>query len=128
VTAEELQEKLGFWVRTLRLRDWDIRAEIVSRADLKENDCGGCVEWMHAKKVAEIQILEAADYRDGFRNGRALDQELTLVHELLHLIIGTFSRPENETKEWELLEQAIHAISLGLIELERKHADLTPAG
>lgn len=103
--------------------DWDIEAHIVRKHDLKQDDCGGCIEYLHGKKRADIQILAEEDVKDSWEwKG---DQELTLVHELVHLHVGTFyDDAEEDSREWRLYEQAIHAISLALVALDRRETTI----
>lgn len=115
MTCEQLTTRLAFWQRVLRLQDWEIQASIVKIREMRDADEDGCCEWLHAKKRAVIRILAEADYPAGVDWPQ--DQERTLVHELLHLHVGSFCRPEEGSKEEEIMEQAIHALSLALLDL-----------
>lgn len=119
MTNEQLTARLAFWQRVLRLQDWEIQASIVTVREMRNDDEDGACEWLHAKKRAVIRILAEADYPAGVDWPQ--DQERTLVHELLHLHVGSFYRPEEGSKEEELMEQAIHALSLALLDLAALH-------
>lgn len=118
MTQEELEGSLKHWQKVLRLQDWEITVHLVRKHEMKMDDCGGCVEFLHGKKRADIQILCLEDHKETWE--WKPDQELSLVHELVHLHIGTFyDEPEDGTREWRFYEQAIHALSLALMEQSR---------
>jgi hypothetical protein len=81
--APDLRANLGFWLRTLDLQDWSVSVRLVAIWELDENTVGDID--IHAReKTATIRILRERDSELPRRLARA-DQQLTLVHELVHL-------------------------------------------
>jgi hypothetical protein len=117
LTEDELRAKCVEWQRILRLQDWIISVGIFRKRDMKgENRCGE-VEWTLEKRMASIRILDPVDYPDGLMEEQ--DMELTLVHELLHLHLVAVTPDHEDELRHCALEQAIDAISRGLVALKR---------
>ncbi|BBN97495.1 hypothetical protein [Sporolactobacillus terrae] len=114
LTEEQLQEKLKYWQERLRLRDWDITAQIVPLSLMDDKSHGGECAWLMQSKVARINILRDEDYQ-GFAALLPDDMEQTLVHELLHLHFA----PMDDDKYYMPIEQAIESISKALVEESR---------
>lgn len=72
--------------------------------------------WQIKKRQAVINLRDPMDFDPGWFGTR--DMELSLVHELLHLHLAPWS-PEAQTEEDVFEEQAIHAISLALVNLDK---------
>lgn len=70
------------------------------------------------KRMATIRILDPVDYPDGLAEPQ--DMELSLVHELLHIHLFPLFADREEEMRMIAEEQAIEAISRGLIALNRK--------
>jgi hypothetical protein len=112
LTDEQLQKRLKYWKKRLRLRDWDIDAHIYRLSQLDDHNHQGECEWVEQSKVARIKILDPADFS---RTIMIQDMEECLVHELLHLHFA----PMDEDKYYMPIEQAIEAIAKGLVEADR---------
>lgn len=111
---DELKSRLAEWQKILRLQDWIIDVSICRERDMRLSDnCGEC-EWNLYKKMAWIRILDPVDYPPD--SMKPQDMELTLVHELLHLHLA----PLDDDKKDIAIEQAIEAISGGLVDVHRK--------
>jgi len=80
---EQLQESLGEWQARLFLNNWTIRAKIAPFKDI--DACGDCSA-NTVRMFAEIRISEHK--KSWFEDVQKTVDELTLVHELLHLKIG----------------------------------------
>ena len=74
--APDFKANLGFWQRALNLQDWRVSVLLV--------DTLGDIDIEVRNKTAIIRILREQDSEMPRRLARA-DQQLTLVHELVHL-------------------------------------------
>jgi hypothetical protein len=118
-TEDQIREKCAEWQRILRLQDWIVSVSIVRERDMGMENTMGTINPTLEKRMAKIRILDPVDYPPGLMEPQ--DMELTLVHELLHLHLWFFT----ESLEGPLHvaeEQAIEAISRGLVALARKEA------
>lgn len=117
LTIEEAQALMGYWQEVLRLQDWTVILEICRREDLYEGTQGQC-EMTFRRKEARIKILDPTDYPT--KDSIPQDMEATLVHELLHLHFVGFDLSKVDSREDDLLEQTINALSYALVGLKRK--------
>jgi hypothetical protein len=74
---------LAYWQRTLNLQDWRVSVQVVRIEELDDNTVGD-IDVDVRDKTAAIRILREQDSELSRRLARA-DQQLTLVHELVHL-------------------------------------------
>jgi hypothetical protein len=81
--APKLDANLRYWQDVLGLREWRISVRLVSSSELDANTVG-CIEPSGELKKAVIRILSEHEYDLPVRLARA-DQQLTVVHELVHL-------------------------------------------
>lgn len=121
MSNEELKSSLVYWQKRLRLQDWDIVLELVR---LKE--------WLALGKDAYTAGVCAANRPCGWARIRLLhiddiaedavpsirDPEVTLVHELLHLVMPV-SSPEGDDAHGE---RAINRIAEALVTERRMRA------
>lgn len=116
-TSDTLEAHLAYWQRALRIQDWDIEAEYADAEELENGKRGGECAVCQPKRKARIKIL-AEEFRpraSWFEH----DEELTLVHELLHIL--TWAWPAtNEGQATDDEEIAIHRISEALVKLKRE--------
>lgn len=112
VTLDDLQERLAYWQKVLRLQDWDVSVEIVRRHKVSGRSMGHS-DISDMKRAAHILIADPSDYEGDWFDERFGDIERVLVHELLHL------NPPLQDNSRET-EQTVHAISMALLGLERK--------
>jgi hypothetical protein len=107
-----LQPLLRDWQKRLRLEDWDIK---VKYAEIE--GYGRCRPQAH-HKVAQIEI-KSSPPKDNC--GTCEDIEVTLVHELLHVRIDQWLKPEDQNKyvEGTEFEAFIEQISQALVAAKR---------
>ena len=86
LTKKTLVARLAYWQKRLRVQDWKVVATIARYTALPNNGLGHVIIG-HDKREAYIRVLCAEDARpyDVVDMQAALDWELTVVHELLHL-------------------------------------------
>lgn len=113
---DELRQLCAEWQKILRLQDWDVVVQISRRDDTFGNSTMGQVRFNLELKQALIKIIDPIDYPTNVIYPQ--DMETTLVHELLHLHFAPFDA-ENDTPAEIAQEQAIEAISKGLVALKR---------
>ncbi len=114
LTQKQLDRWLAKWQATLRLKDWDVKAELVDRLLIEGND-GAC---NHELKLRQAVIYVAS------KKGRPdfvkpFDPENTLVHELIHLIFAPFQFRLEGSPECIAQEQAIDVLATALVESDR---------
>jgi hypothetical protein len=113
---EFLNARLAAWRQRLKLDDWKISIVLSHPDDLKSGTLGH-IHWDAEKKVASIRVLDASDYRkacpDAFN-----DMELTVVHELVHLVLSSVSRSAEADRGAE--EHTVNQIAGALLDLDRQ--------
>lgn len=118
LSQEELEQKLSYWQKRLRLQDWLIEVRI-ARVREMDQDCAAQVNWVLPKKMATIYVLDQIDYPPDITGER--DMENDLVHELLHLHLAPIH--DHYGKDCSMYsmfeEQAIESIAFGLVDSER---------
>lgn len=116
LTEDELRQKCAEWQKILRLQDWIVNVSIKRSRDMSDGNLDAEIFITLPNRVASIYILDSIDYATSYE---AQDMERHLVHELLHIhlypITGNFEDGLLQIAE----EQAIEAISRGLIHLSR---------
>lgn len=123
LTHKSLVERGRHWQRVLRLQDWDLTFMIVNAEDIVGVGQGNisCVF-----RAAKIQVL---NYDDTQRRAKGssieillCDWELTLVHELLHLVLSdvTPGGVTDPSPQHTALERGIDAISRALVADQRE--------
>lgn len=114
----QLEERLRYWQKRLRLQDWSIEVRIARLREM-DQDCEAQVNWILSRKMATIQILDQVDYPPDTMGSR--DMENDLVHELLHLHFAPINVHFGESSQTysTFEEQAIESIAYGLIHAER---------
>lgn len=104
---KELNDCLKEWQERLFLGDWIIKACLVDANELPEN--AGYNNWIFEKQTSFIQIARLTD--DTKARMTKVFQEVTLVHELLHLKFGLVENVDSyegkfvEIHEHQLVEQ-----------------------
>lgn len=118
--APNLDKLCAKWQKLLRLQDWAVSI-VYKRACDMDGKHGWCCPRLNMKS-ATIKVLDVMDYdgRELGANGIALDIEVTVVHELLHLhfILLDESTGANGT----LFEQAIEILAVALVDLDKARA------
>ncbi|CCF83479.1 hypothetical protein [Nitrolancea hollandica] len=108
MTDRDLEDRLWYWQRKLRLQDWDIKIRFVTRKEMDGKD--GQVNYHSHIKRARIDILHPDEERPGAVE--PLDIENTIVHELLHIHLSYFTEPYDYGSPGHLLEeQFIHVLA-----------------
>ena len=117
-TMGSLGGLLDFWRRDLRLMDWDITLDtyrLKQWCAMGKNAYTAGFCWTnHAAGAVKIGMLEAEDLADdiavSFR-----DVEVTLVHELLHLLMPVSASDGSDADG----ERAINRVAEALVRLRR---------
>lgn len=114
LSPETLAGLVAIWQQRLRLQDWDLDVNYVRGYDMSDRLSYGEIDVFQEKKFAKIDLLTAGDAFPGGYHG--YDLERTLVHELLHIHLA----PLRDDSKMVFEEQAIHAISVALVDAYRK--------
>jgi hypothetical protein len=117
-SIEEARANCEYWQKILRLQDWKIDLRIVKRYEMstpwRVAECQPSLE----SKWTSIKLLDAADLNPNSPD-QDKDQELCIVHELLHLHIRPFE-PKHDTLESTMMEACIESTAQALVNLNRK--------
>jgi hypothetical protein len=117
VSQEEfLTARLAVWRQRLKLNDWTISIVPAHPGDLKPGTLGH-IHWEADKKTAWIRVLDASDYRLACPDALN-DMELTVVHELVHLVLSSVSRSNEADRGAE--EHTVNQIANALLSLDRQ--------
>ena len=125
VTEGQLKTLCKEWQERLRLQAWDVKTGIYRERNFCGPERQGENEYNLATGTSLIRILDPADYPESkFKQ----DMEVTLVHELLHLVFAPFEPDDDKELEHKFMERAICQLSGVLVELKREveHAGKTP--
>jgi hypothetical protein len=120
-SEDQLQQDLDYWQKVLRLQDWDVEVNVVRARDMTLENSAAAVTWVLPKRMASVTIMDPIDYPPGLMGEQ--DQEVSLVHELLHLHYAPFDETEKGSLPEVMLEQSIEAISRALVLLKRQAAN-----
>ena len=109
---KQLQKSLKEWQKRLFLDSWIIHVRLCDKNQIS-NEEEGHIDFYVENKTASILILQ----EDKESRIEKFCQELTLVHELLHLKMGWLKSPETmEGKYYEVLQhQLIEEMAKSLI-------------
>jgi len=110
----EQQEKLKYWKDILTLDQWDIVAKIVRVQDMDLEQSQGNINYRICGLEAIVKQMNPIDWSN---TDFSYDMEVSLVHELLHLL---FARFKHEGEDGELEEQVINIIARALVGLKRE--------
>lgn len=117
-TDEQLQEKCAKWQKILRLQDWILNVSIRRERDFCTKESNAEIIPSLPKRMATIRIIDPVDYDPN--QSEPQDMELSLVHELLHIHLFQLFADREDEMRLVAEEQAIEAISRGLIALSRQ--------
>jgi|APSaa5957512576_1039674.scaffolds.fasta_scaffold74091_2 hypothetical protein len=107
------QAVLTYWQRQLRIMDWDLDLEVVP-ADVLCGAAGRCETWPGVRRD-RIRVASAETMAPEKRPLHS-DQEVTIVHELLHVLIpGDEDGGSSSVGQ----EQAVEAIAQALVRARR---------
>ena len=117
LTEEQARGRCAYWQKVLCLQDWQVEVSVVREKQMSVEGLAEC-HWQIKKRWAVVNLRDYVDFDPDWFGSR--DMELSLVHELLHMHAAAFDDYEVDTPKEVALEQAIHAISTALVELERR--------
>jgi hypothetical protein len=102
----DLRKTLEIWQQKLQLNSWNIALAVVDDHALGGSSMGD-VKWDFARKRASIRVLREEDYDLPTQMAR-LDQQATVVHELVHLLHA--GHPEDKSAAEEAVVQETNAL------------------
>ena len=102
------------WQKILRLQDWEIELEVVDKVNNMDENTFAFIEHIDYQTLsATIKIRsETIQYLD---HRGEVDQEETIVHELLHILTQAFCDKQGSEAE----ERCINLIARALVRLKR---------
>lgn len=107
---KNLEKLTAKWQKILRLQDWDIQVSYGGSKELIDDLHGLCHSDQTYKKAAII----ISDGSNIVTDLVKFDDELTLIHELLHLVF----EPPNK-KNQDSYERAIEQTAAALVALDK---------
>lgn len=113
-----LEERLAFWQRQLRLQDWDLTVE---RSSQLETGGKSATTWMSpGSKEGRIRIWRREEWMGESQRYGTWDEELFLVHELVHLHLWAWKGADDEgDQHHEDKEAAIDLMAQALVRMSR---------
>lgn len=130
-TQEQLDAALAKWQGILGLSDWKLIAKIV-RAGEWSGNCQGDILIVGSRLEAGIRLLDPLDWKSECWFPQ--DHEMTLVHELCHLIFHPYVREVDDANEelakrlYTQEEQAIRRLERALVMLDRRGSPTETVG
>ena len=121
-TDESLAKACRYWQEKLGLSHWRIAVRFARLSEMKgEGDdrefYQGSNKFDIRVECALIKICDPQDYP--IDTPFEQDVEVTLVHELLHISVDYFARPDTTFIEHSLMEAFIDRMAWLLVELDR---------
>lgn len=121
MSPEELAERCAYWQRVLRIADWKIGVKYAHSYEVEHDNIGTVKIWSE-EKAALVNLIYPAEYEPGpWDTVEPYDEEKTLVHELLHVLMEPHA-PKKETPQHTAFEQTINLLAHALVGLDR-HAE-----
>lgn len=108
-----LQKLLTKWQRRLRLQDFDISIRYASAEEM-QGTVGMCeLDWKNG--CFDIKIVEPKANTHSDPNFHNI--ELTIVHELMHIILQPLLKEKEPDLYDQLVEQSIEKLAKGFLEV-----------
>lgn len=115
---------LGYYQRLLRLMDWQVTLHFnVPLAEVPVADSSAAMQWNIHHKLGHLYLLDPKEYPTDTWGEQ--DQEVDLVHELLHLLYAPFDTTETGSVADAFLEFSINTISTALVKERRRANDFS---
>lgn len=115
-SESELCTLCAEWQERLRLQHWTIAVGISSLESFEQEEAQGEIQFSIETGRALIKILDPEKYPESpFKQ----DMEVSLVHELLHLMFAPFT-PKEGTLQHSFMENSIETLAQVLVESKRK--------
>lgn len=92
----QLQKLLVKWQKRLRLQDWDVTVNFHTKEEMCGNLGDNFYDW--ANGTATIRLLRPQDNVETIKNNS--NPEVTLVHELLHILMVPITIKMGTKKGW----------------------------
>lgn len=109
--GEMAEARLRYWQEVLGLRDWKITL-LLTREPV--DGSVAATEYVVTLREGKVHV-----WVDAFFGGAdwEVDLDTTLVHELLHLWVGTILSPDEQEERLVQVETMINAIAKGFVAL-----------
>jgi hypothetical protein len=111
-----LEQCLAFWKEVLGLQPWAIQI-MFDRAENLGGTLAAHIDYAPAK---ESGVLRLRDPRDWYGFAWKQDVEVSIVHELLHLIFWPFDHHERTALAEVHEEQIVERLARSLVSLRRR--------
>lgn len=112
-TKPNLNQLLAKWQPRLRLSDWDISIGWATARELPEDV--GQNTFNPATGVSDIKIKVPEDITD--KHHLYHNVELTVIHELLHLVFGQAAGWQKDDSKYIGLENSIEKVAKALLNI-----------
>jgi hypothetical protein len=124
----DIQKQAAYWQKLLYLQDWVLDVRVSRQWEMEDQTTLAQCSWFLHRKDAIIRVLHPSDLpglSGKFLHGEENDYDISLVHELLHLHFAPLS---NQKENYHAIaeEQAINAISRGIVNLYRSNPPTEP--
>lgn len=119
LSYDRLNVATVYWQNKLRLDDWDLDVVFVTHMKDVSEYYVGRMNHHSQDKTADIAILDEDNYP---KNTTSMDQEHTLVHELLEIHMESYKCKLGSAKH-TAQEVTINRVATALVSLRREAAD-----
>lgn len=119
MTEAELKKLCALWQKRLRLQDWNVRLVVKTAEDIEENFANIRAELSQKSAVLFVRADDDTSSLDTQMSG-ARDIEEDIAHELLHLHCEPFVPENQESPEYEAIEQAVGVLANCIVRLGRE--------
>jgi len=118
MTKEEIETTGKEWQQILGLDDWIIVWKKSRKEELELSACQGEVKYQLATKQAIVKIMDEVDWDNP---DFTQDQEVVIVHELLHLKFGLLDKVKGEIFEL-IIHQYVEELAKAFLKVKRTTA------
>lgn len=112
----ELRDACRYWQKQLGLSDWEVITMISRKKEFDNEDSLAEVHRNIDRKEAVVMVLDEREVDEWAKEHWGIDNEESVVHELLHLHFAGFDKPDKYNRAEE---QVIVALSKALVRLRR---------
>jgi len=109
-TDKQLDRCIRKWQKQLGLTHWTIVSNLCRYYEMPETDTAGLTMLCAERMEAAVFVL----HPDDVASPVPFDQEVTVVHELVHIVFPFLSQKEHSVQA----EQAIETVAKTLVELD----------
>lgn len=114
-SPQQAEDNLTWWIHALRLQGWDVSLEFTSALGGIEREAEVGMNLNIPSAV--IKVMSEQAFFERYK--KETDQELAVVHELLHMVLADVQYATSKAHRGIAIERAIETLSSALLTLAR---------